>query len=128
MACGVKKDSKMGKTEIEGHWIANLVIDKGNSPSPDLGITIDINLTEKRFGGKGVCNTYFGEINSFDAKKKTINLSKVSSTLVSCDKINYEMTYFEILETITHFEFKDGQYLLYGDEDPTAPLVILSRK
>lgn len=129
-ACGVNANKQeLTHDKLEGKWVVKLAESEGEdgSSAEDLKMTLEFNLAEKRFGGKGICNMYGGDIETLNLAKGTIRLSDVMSTLVACNNMAYERALFSRLPEVRRFEIKEGKCYLYG-EDGNTPLLILIRR
>ncbi len=125
-ACGVNNRAQSEQNKIEGDWAVSQLGEADRAALTSVGMTFTLNLEEKRFGGKGSCNSYGGEVLTYDAKTSTISFGDVIATRMYCPEIGFEQTLFATLREAKRYEVKDGKCYLYSEKD-TAPLLVLSR-
>lgn len=126
-ACGVKNNTQEHQENLDGKWEVKLSESEDNASAEDLKMTLEFNLSEKQFGGKGICNMYGGDIEALNSAEGKIRLSDVTSTLAACDNMAYERALFDRLPEVRRFQMKDGKCYLYGEEGE-IPLLILIRR
>lgn len=73
---------------------------------------LEINLTEKRFGGNAPCNQYFGQIETYGSY---IRFSGMGSTMMACDNGKAESEYFAIFTAANTFKIENLRLILYRD-------------
>ena len=125
-ACGIKNNTQERQESLDGKWEVKLSESEDNASAEGLKMTLEFNLSEKRFGGK-VCNVYGGDIETLNSSEGKIRLSDVVSTLVACENMAYERALFDRLTEVRRFQMKEGKCYLYG-EDGDTPLLILIRR
>jgi heat shock protein HslJ len=78
-------------------------------------ITVIFSAEEGQVAGSAGCNSYFAD---FEGSGTTLTVGPVGSTRMSCaeDVMKQESDYLATMETISSFQFWNGQLLLiYGD-------------
>ena len=74
--------------------------------------TLEIILSENRFGGRGPCNEYSGQIESYG---NFIRFGGLTSTLMACQNAGAESDYFALLRGSHDFKIENLRLILFKD-------------
>ena len=73
---------------------------------------IEINVEEKRFSGKGVCNRLFGTIKL--GNNNALTITEVGSTKMMCPNIALEDIFINALREVKAYRLKEGELYFLG--------------
>lgn len=83
---------------------------------------VSINFTDTLFlSGRGACNRFFGKFEA-SAESDSINILPVGSTMMMCLNMEFETTYFNLLESVATYK-ANATALELADAEKTFTLV-----
>lgn len=126
VSCGIRKKAS-NPMLIEGTWrIAKVDGQEVSIDKEDL-LTISFDLTEKRFGGTGYCNSFGAEFTF--TEKGDFSVGPILSTRMACPGLGSESAIFKALEESKKIVVRGNKALIYDNADAkNAPRLVLIRK
>lgn len=76
-------------------------------------LTVNFDLSEKRVGGIGICNSFGAQIEELDMNNKTIKVGGVMSTRVACTNQMYEVGLISVINNATRFDVNGDKLTIY---------------
>ena len=104
ISCGKQEEEKEAWGDIRG--VTWQLSDIGENTLNNDIVTTLVFGEENKISGNGGCNNYFG---TYDLFTNGLNISNIGSTRMMCseEKMEQELTYFNILENAKSIQFVD---------------------
>ncbi|KAA0210133.1 MAG: META domain-containing protein [Ignavibacteriaceae bacterium] len=116
-SCSENKISQVRQSnpeDLKGSWIL-VSIDNDSVPPAEVypnNVTLTFEADKDKVHGQAWCNTYFG---SYSASTEGIIFSAIGSTRRSCERLQEEHYYFQLLDKIEMYSVEENKLTLTGN-------------
>lgn len=113
VSCGGGNEKKNYDALIANEWELVQVVNAESTADAPKGVTALFTDSTSVFG-RGGCNGFFGKYETSESDK--IAISTLGSTMMLCPNIEFETSYFNMLENVKTYKATADKLELFGDK------------